>query len=79
MSERNMYGCTECTECYSVYRYPVKEDGKYFIRCDDCGFKVDAEREGDYNWNPIRRCPHDDKTCKHECDEGECWRELNGS
>lgn len=25
-----------------------------------------------------RRCPHDDKVCKHDCEGLECWRELNG-
>lgn len=30
--------------------------------------------------SPIRsECPHDNRKCTHECDDGECWRELEGS
>lgn len=28
---------------------------------------------------PIRRCPHDNHKCTHDCEDGECWRELDGS
>lgn len=27
----------------------------------------------------VRRCPHDDKQCAHDCEGDECWREVNGS
>lgn len=76
---RNIYGCTPCTECYGEYRYPIKIADLYHIQCDDCGHMVPAKRVGDYDWDEIVRCPHDDHECKHECNGGECWRELNGS
>ena len=26
-----------------------------------------------------RRCPHDNHRCNHECEEDDCFRELEGS
>jgi hypothetical protein len=40
----NMFGIQPCPKCKSVYRYlPKQPDGKWVIRCDNCGFEEDAE------------------------------------
>lgn len=64
---RNMYGCTPCPKCGSVYRVPYnRHPHGRVIDCDDCGYCVvdlltDAEREA---WSDAStdRVPQDDET-----------------
>jgi hypothetical protein len=47
-SLRNMYGCLPCPKCGSPYRCPYEKSK--MIECDDCGYKVLWEKNGD-NFN----------------------------
>ncbi len=58
----------QCNWCGHVYPDDL---GKY--GCPNC------LAEGLVESPPVRRCPHDDQICRHNCEGSECWRELDGS
>lgn len=39
---RNMYGCTPCPKCKSVFRHGRHIEGALFVECSDCGVVVPA-------------------------------------